>query len=295
MKSLAQLLALSLLYCGNVRSDEIVLENGGLKNLYRLVLADYSSEQDSVHGRLEILPNEAGAEVETRIAFAGRVTISESGPDSISLTPTSMISFFPPPDLSNPTPSIHGWFYGRGTEEPGVLLEFWNFDVEKGEWDSNMMSFGTVPEAAAESDLLTFESLGGMRLGITEAAVRERVEGRIFVGEETFEGATGLTVQDWLVPEQGVEFQMAKPGDDEPFTVKAIKISRDSSWKTLRGIGIGDSRAEVIDRYSEHINEEEASHAGGNDLVIGSIYGGIVVTFDDSENVSQIFLGAAAE
>ncbi|HEX9060384.1 MAG TPA: hypothetical protein VF941_09410 [Clostridia bacterium] len=63
--------------------------------------------------------------------------------------------------------------------------------------------------------------------------------------------------------------------------------------KTKQCIGIGSTKEEVISAYKNLINQEEFNR-DNNRIVIGTVYGGIIFSFDNNK-VSKVFIGAAAE
>jgi len=60
-----------------------------------------------------------------------------------------------------------------------------------------------------------------------------------------------------------------------------------------KNIGIGNSKDEVMNAYNDLINQEESS-IGQGFIVVGSVYGWILFTFDKSK-VSEIFIGVSAD
>lgn len=278
--------------------NEVVLENGGLNNVYRIVLSDYSPDDEGVSGALEISSYDP-EKTHTRIPFVGTIRFVDDGPDEVELSPDVLVSFYPPADLLEPNPKMTGFYYGRGTAEPGMSLQVWGYDHEAGKWASYSISFGKVPEEGAAggepADSLANESLGGIRLGDPANLVKEKIGEGIFVGEESFMAATGEYAQPWIAPDQGLEFMMCRLSKDEEYGVGSISASNKSTWKTARGIGIGDARSVVVERYKDIPHEDPNEPVAENEMIVGSIYGGLIFSFDDAGKVSDIFLGAAAE
>ena len=126
-----------------------------------------------------------------------------------------------------------------------------------------------------------------------EAALGTGIE--IERGEFIEEGATGLTVQEWTVPGDGLRLKMGAESEEQTQRLQTIEIGQGSPLKTDRAIGIGSTRNEVMDAYGAEISEENQSGLEKGNLVAGSIYDGVIFFFDDSDRVERIFVGAAAE
>jgi hypothetical protein len=98
--------------------------------------------------------------------------------------------------------------------------------------------------------------------------------------------------QEWAYPACGIRLDMGAATPKGRQTISSITITRPSSWKTGRGIGIGSTEREVIAAYGR--DRERETSVPGERLVAGTVYGGLVFTFA-AGRVTQIFLGAAAE
>ena len=105
-------------------------------------------------------------------------------------------------------------------------------------------------------------------------------------------GADGDYHQAWAAPACGLTLDLSATESSGSQTLTAITLTRPSSWKTARGIGIGSTEAEVMTAYGRDRNAEESQV--GSLSVAGSVYGGLLFTFE-AGRVTQIFLGAAAE
>lgn len=149
--------------------------------------------------------------------------------------------------------------------------------------------------AAAPFDLLGNESLGQLRLGLSEHQMRAIVPGEPQKGEDVLWAATDEYGQEWHYPAQGITLQMmsATPGGEK--AIGSITITAPSTLKSRRGIAIGSSQADVLQAYGElRAPDAEGFGQPGKIFVAGSIFGGMIFTFSD-DKVSEIFLGAAAE
>lgn len=105
------------------------------------------------------------------------------------------------------------------------------------------------------------------------------------------EAATGDFVSTWTWVSKGVEAKMTAPSTSGPFSVGSLTIAAPSTLKTVSGIGLGASSADVEAAYGDRINAEESTP---DTVVVGSIFGGMLFTIVDGK-VTQIFVGAAAE
>jgi len=106
--------------------------------------------------------------------------------------------------------------------------------------------------------------------------------------KETMSEVDGTMHQIWYY--NGVELDMAK-NDRNKLEINYISISKPSNYKTLRNIGIGSTKQEVMKAYKNEFNPEDSDNAN---ITAGTIYGGIM--FELKKNhVSKIFIGAAAE
>ncbi|MFK7910149.1 MAG: hypothetical protein AB8F34_06050, partial [Akkermansiaceae bacterium] len=267
-------------------AGKVVLDNGGLKNTYRLIFTEISPKQKFVNGALEILGDEDDRQKpHTRITFTGSIhPVGEGGAgETLKLHTNPLVAFYPPSDTAQPSPAVTGTLYGRGTDTPGATLRLWSFDLKLNKWQTTEMNFGTVPETESGGDeWLSKESLGGISLGMTEAAVRKIITSKITYGETNFEGATGLTVQDWTAKDLGIELKMGGGSPKAKKLVESVTIFGKSKGKSARGIGIGATRAELMKLYGKEIREGEDKSGDKNLLVAGSVFGGMLFTIGDS-------------
>jgi hypothetical protein len=147
-------------------------------------------------------------------------------------------------------------------------------------------------DTGAPYDPLT-ERLGPLRLGMPEAEVLRRIACPPRKGREVHEGATGDYVQNWHMQGCGLTLKMAGPRRGSPKSVAAITATAPCRLATGRGVGIGADAAAVTAAYGRFKDEEGLSKPGET-FIAGSIYGGLIVTFENGR-VAEIFLGAAAE
>ncbi|MAS92879.1 MAG: hypothetical protein CMO55_06740 [Verrucomicrobiales bacterium] len=283
------------------RSQPLVLENGGLKNTYRLIFDEISPDMGFLRGSLEILGDDTGREKpHTKLPFAGTITPIEGrdNAETLELRGTTLLSFSPPQNPEEPFPLINGTLYNRLTDTPGARIYFYSYDADAGEWDTFPFDFGTIPEGeelTGEVDWLSLVSVGGFSLGMPGVIANRIINGKFTTSEEILEGATGLFVQDWTAPGLGLTLKMGHEEDSKQQHIESIEISGQSQLKTDRGVGIGTPRSEVEKKYAAEIEEAEQFDDIENQIVAGSVFGGIIFTFDEDEKVTTIFVGAAAE
>lgn len=105
--------------------------------------------------------------------------------------------------------------------------------------------------------------------------------------------ADGLMHEDWTWKDKGLVLNMSsdKNNVSGSMVVFSINASEPCFYKTKAGIGIGSKYDELQAAYQKDINAEESSK---EQVVVGSVYGGIIFTLTKGK-VTNIFLGAAAE
>ncbi|AFZ20931.1 hypothetical protein [Allocoleopsis franciscana] len=150
----------------------------------------------------------------------------------------------------------------------------------------------STSEAANPFELMQSEGFGELKLDLTASQVLEILGIPETKGEIVRWGADGLYHQDWYYPQQGITLNMASETPGERQTVFNITLTSPSTLKTQRGIRIGDSYTEVMQAYKDE--EDREMSIPYESFIAGSIYGGLIFSFQDSI-VNQIFLGAAAE
>lgn len=160
----------------------------------------------------------------------------------------------------------------------------------------NKTSNKTVPEAKNYLDLgfslLTAELhslLGGFYDAETVLRVYGQPENKT---APVVWGSDGLEHQSWSYPSKGLELDFVKD-DSGVFKADAITITHPSTLRTARGIGIGSSRKELMEAYEKEIDPKEVA-SEPEQIVAGTIYGGVIFTLDNNK-VTSLFIGAAAE
>jgi len=152
---------------------------------------------------------------------------------------------------------------------------------------------GSFPVMAAdEFALLKAERIGPLRIGLPEGEVARGIACKPRRGPVTRWEADGDSHQEWAYPDCGITLDMIATTPKEAWAIGAITLTRPSPWKTRRGIGIGDTERAVMAAYGRDRSAEDS--APGKNFVAGSVYGGLMLTFEGGR-VTRIFLGAAAE
>jgi hypothetical protein len=147
--------------------------------------------------------------------------------------------------------------------------------------------------ATDEFAWLSEESIGPLREGMGTIEVIDLLGAPPEKGEIVEEGATGDWVQDWKFPNAGVALFMRSDTERGAQTIAAITVTAPSEYATKRGIKVGSTQAEVEKAYGDVEDQDEAGGDSGS-FVAGSVYGGIIFSFEAGK-VSEIFMGAAAE
>lgn len=146
---------------------------------------------------------------------------------------------------------------------------------------------------AASSEVAsgTDPQIAGLALDSPAAAVIALLGEPASRSEVIEEGATGEFVSTWSWPAKGVEAKMAASTATGPQVLRALTISAPSELATTEGVRIGTPEADVRKIYGDRINTEDSQDGS---IVVGSIYGGLIVTIANGV-VSELFVGAAAE
>jgi hypothetical protein len=153
----------------------------------------------------------------------------------------------------------------------------------------------TAPEkdfAQLGTVLMDSESLGQLKLGLSESDASSFVGAKPFKDKAELWGADGLYHQQWDYPKQGITLGFSSENKKTPGTIWSITVVQPCALKTKRGIRIGSSEAETLAAYQAEYNKEDS--IPGESVVAGSIYGGLCFLIKD-HRVSRIFIGAAAE
>lgn len=192
-------------------------------------------------------------------------------------------------------------------EHPGDLLggrDRWKPSAKPGAWISNGACLlpgppDVTPQANEEQepeppDVLKDESFGGLKLGISGADVVQRLGEPAKKGRPEEWGADGRFHHSWSYPDHGLALDLAGDKRTGPWTLASIRAKAPCTFRTSRGVGIGDPRSAVEAAYGK--DREPGSEPDDEVFVAGSVYWGVFFSFDAKDrNVSEIFLGAGAE
>jgi hypothetical protein len=153
------------------------------------------------------------------------------------------------------------------------------------------ISDGRVAVAQDEFSLMNNERIGNLRIGLSEARVKQIINCQLNREPERLWGADGAYHQTWKYANCGITLDMVSAKTGAPKSIASITLSKPSRLSTTRGIRIGSTATAAMKAYKSEWNQESRQ---SDVLVAGSIYGGLIVNFQNGK-VSKIFLGAAAE
>lgn len=145
---------------------------------------------------------------------------------------------------------------------------------------------------AADDKPFEGDSLGKLKLDQTASQLTAIAGKPDDKGKDTLWGATGEWVQEWRFAAGGLKVNMASGKKGGAKTVSSITATSPCKLATSRGIHVGSSEAEVRKAYGNVEDKEQSER--GKTFVAGSIYGGVIFTFEKGK-VTQIFIGAGAE
>ncbi|WP_108869389.1 SH3 domain-containing protein [Aquimarina aquimarini] len=134
----------------------------------------------------------------------------------------------------------------------------------------------------------TFDSW--LKLGLTQKEVIKRIGVPSKKGEDQEWSAIPAYIQEWKY-DNGITLHMESESADSKKTVFMITISEPCNYKNSKKIGINSSITDVLKSYTKYIDDLSFSE---NQIIAGSIYGGVIFGFENGK-VSSIFIGAAAE
>lgn len=145
-----------------------------------------------------------------------------------------------------------------------------------------------VDAESCRAERLGEERLGELMLGAKMKDVIARLGPPTSTTAPQEEGATGDVIVTSTWP--GIEIDSAQRHDGAE--VVRVNVQAPFAGKTLRGIGIGSTEAEVVTAYLD--TSDPRATVAGESFVAGSLFGGLIFSFTEGR-VSSMFLGAAAE
>jgi hypothetical protein len=166
--------------------------------------------------------------------------------------------------------------------------------VQAGESQAEKPDFPETSNSSASEPfaLMNSEAFGDLKLGMNAEQVLSILGVPETKSEIQLWEADGLHHQDWRYLQQGMTLNMTSETPEGLKTVNSISMEAPGQLRTKGGIGLGDSW-EAVERAYGNDRDPEFSEPGQT-FVAGSIYGGLIFSFQNNR-VTKIFLGAAAE
>ena len=140
-------------------------------------------------------------------------------------------------------------------------------------------------------ELMQKDGIGPVRLNMTEDALLQAVGEPDSKSEPELWGADGLEHSVWTYGKDGLQINMAKTPEESSSIVFTITAGAPCTLTTQRGIKIGDTKDAVLAAYADAVDPSAATDTS---LVLGTVYGGMVITLEEGL-VKEIFIGASAE
>ena len=142
-------------------------------------------------------------------------------------------------------------------------------------------------------DLLHEESIGDLRVDLAGEQVVELLGDPQIGAEPVMSEVDSLFHQVWRYPGDGIILDMISEVADGAQVIGAVQVGAPSALRTRRGMGIGNSYAEVEEAYAAERDEEGSDPP--STFVAGSVHGGLLFWFDGEQKLERMLLGAAAE
>lgn len=162
---------------------------------------------------------------------------------------------------------------------------------------NNWMPEGEVADPVA-TRLLEAESLGGLKLGQSEAEMKKVLGEPEVIGDEFPNEYAGGFLVEASYASKGILVMLASEEKGGPRSVESVHLDGTSKLASAGGIRIGHSLDDVRLVYGEFEDKIEFPVPDPIEkeftFVAGSIYGGVIIQFTDGK-VSGIMLGAGAE
>ena len=140
------------------------------------------------------------------------------------------------------------------------------------------------------TDVLNSETIGTLKYGLSFSELIKELGEPSEKLESELWGADGEYHQTIKYSTQGIELDIIGGVESEK-KINMITIYEPCDLKTSKNIGIGSSYDQVESAYKGLI---DLTNSDQSQIVVGSIYGGMMFKFKDQE-VNSIFIGAAAE
>jgi hypothetical protein len=140
--------------------------------------------------------------------------------------------------------------------------------------------------------LMKRESLGPLRLGMSELAILSALKAKPVKGKMTLWEADGTYHQEWRYPKLGLILDLSSEKRSGAKNLFSITAQAPCRLKTSRSIQIGGSENEALAAYGAEYNKEYSDP--GISIVAGSPYGGVTF-FIVNHRIFKLFIGATAE
>lgn len=119
----------------------LILENGGLKSVYRVVFHEWDDKNNFAAGAFEIQGHES-EEPELRVPFAVELKpAKDKKTELLEVRCTAGFHFFGPADKKVPYPLLTWTLTGRKAGKPVLKAKLWNYNSEKSAWVLEEMTF----------------------------------------------------------------------------------------------------------------------------------------------------------
>jgi hypothetical protein len=137
----ALLASLISLPAAAVDTPALVLGNGGLKNVYRVIFQEWDETNHFARGVVEVQSHESD-EPEMRLPFAVELKPSkDKKTEVLEVRSTSSHYFFPPAEKKEPYPLLTWTLTGRKSGKPVLKAKMWAYNAEKEVWALEEMEF----------------------------------------------------------------------------------------------------------------------------------------------------------
>ena len=121
----------------------LLLENGGLKNLYRVVFHEWNEGRHFASGFIEVIPldEDANTTASLRIPFRADIKVDPKSKDTeiMEVSSIALLAFFPPANRKDPYPHMIWKMTGRAGKNPVLKAALWAFG--KSAWATEEMEF----------------------------------------------------------------------------------------------------------------------------------------------------------
>ena len=105
-------------------------------------------------------------------------------------------------------------------------------------------------------------------------------------------GGDKVEYQTWYYYSKGIEVGFISYDENQQIAYSIDFISP-CNLKTIRGIGIGSTKSEVLKAYEHEINPD-VNISGSESIVVGTVYKGLIFIIEH-DVVSSIFIGVVPE